>query len=48
MYNLFRFNYNHDIKEGEQEQWTILFVNCPRSIVSFKVNEQEDTQGVRF
>lgn len=46
VYNPLSFNYNYVIKDGEQEQWTIIFVNCPRSIVSFKVNEQDDTQGV--
>ncbi|KAF9314794.1 hypothetical protein BG003_003776 [Podila horticola] len=42
------FNYNHDIKEGEQEQWTILFVNCPRSIVSFKLKTTEVNPGQNY
>ncbi|KAF9329799.1 hypothetical protein BG006_007170 [Podila minutissima] len=39
------FNYNYVIKDGEQEQWTIIFVNCPRSIVSFKLKTTEMNPG---
>ncbi|KAG0021364.1 hypothetical protein BGZ82_011346 [Podila clonocystis] len=42
------FNYKHDIKEGEQEQWTILFVNCPRSIVSFRLKTTEVNPGQNY
>ncbi|KAG0353451.1 hypothetical protein BG005_007269 [Podila minutissima] len=42
------FNYNYVIKDGEQEQWTIIFVNCPRSIVSFKLKTTEMNPGQNY
>ncbi|KAF9352340.1 hypothetical protein BGX34_012206 [Mortierella sp. NVP85] len=35
------FDYHHEVLPGEQEMWNILFVNCPRSIVSFKLKTTE-------
>lgn len=32
-----RFEYHHDVIKGEEEMWNMLFLNCPRSLVSFKV-----------
>jgi len=40
VYELHSFDYHHEVLPGEQEMWNILFVNCPRSIVSFKVSQR--------
>ncbi|KAF8983446.1 hypothetical protein BGZ52_000885, partial [Haplosporangium bisporale] len=42
------FTYNREIKEGEQERWTVLFVNCPRSIVSYRLKTIEVNPGGNY
>ncbi|KAG0253493.1 hypothetical protein BG011_006334 [Mortierella polycephala] len=39
------FEYHHDIQPGEEEMWTLLFVNCPRSIISFRLKTTEVNPG---
>ncbi|KAF9919908.1 hypothetical protein BGZ65_011707, partial [Modicella reniformis] len=39
------FHYVHEITSGEQEMWSMLFVNCPRSSVSFKLKTNEINPG---
>ncbi|KAF9359282.1 hypothetical protein BGX26_012662 [Mortierella sp. AD094] len=35
------FVYHHDILPGEEEMWNMIFVNCPQSIVSFRLKTTE-------
>ncbi|KAF9116031.1 hypothetical protein BGX27_005264 [Mortierella sp. AM989] len=35
------FLYHHQIQPGEEEMWNMLFVNCPRSIVSYRLKTLE-------
>ncbi|KAG0230997.1 hypothetical protein BGX31_005666 [Mortierella sp. GBA43] len=42
------FNYHHDVVPGEQEMWNMLFVNCPRSIVSFRLKTIEINPGNNY
>ncbi|KAG9319495.1 hypothetical protein KVV02_004116 [Mortierella alpina] len=42
------FQYRHEILQGEQNMWSILFVNCPRSIVSFKLTTTEINPGNNY
>ncbi|KAI1315241.1 hypothetical protein EDD11_001073 [Mortierella claussenii] len=42
------FNYHHTIVPGEEEMWSMLFVNCPRSIVSFKLKTTEINPGNNY
>ncbi|CAO3571244.1 unnamed protein product [Mortierella alpina] len=42
------FQYHHEILQEEQNMWSILFVNCPRSIVSFKLTTTEINPGNNY
>ncbi|KAF9124656.1 hypothetical protein BGW39_007989 [Mortierella sp. 14UC] len=42
------FNYHHDVVKGEEEMWNMLFVNCPRSKVSFKLKTTEINPGNNY
>ncbi|KAF9572634.1 hypothetical protein EC968_009626 [Mortierella alpina] len=42
------FQYHHEISPEEQNMWSVLFVNCPRSIVSFKLTTTEINPGNNY
>ncbi|KAF9934108.1 hypothetical protein FBU30_003389 [Linnemannia zychae] len=42
------FTYHHDVVKGEEEMWNILFINCPRSMVSFKLKTTEVNPGGNY
>ncbi|KAF8962813.1 hypothetical protein BGZ46_001098 [Entomortierella lignicola] len=35
------FTYHHQVLPGEEEMWNMLFVNCPQSIVSYRLKTTE-------
>ncbi|KAG0051894.1 hypothetical protein BGZ83_003221 [Gryganskiella cystojenkinii] len=42
------FNYEHTIEKEEEEMWSVLFVNCPRRSVSFKLKTTEVNPGDNY
>ncbi|KAG0072834.1 hypothetical protein BGZ89_002421 [Linnemannia elongata] len=42
------FEYHHDVIKGEEEMWNMLFLNCPRSLVSFKLKTTEINPGNNY
>ncbi|KAF8930614.1 lung seven transmembrane receptor-domain-containing protein [Dissophora ornata] len=42
------FEYHHEVLPGEQEMWNLLFVNCPRSIISFRLKTTEINPGNNY
>ncbi|KAF9546713.1 hypothetical protein EC957_009473 [Mortierella hygrophila] len=42
------FEYHHDVTKGEEEMWSMLFLNCPRSLVSFKLKTTEINPGNNY
>ncbi|ORZ27130.1 lung seven transmembrane receptor-domain-containing protein [Lobosporangium transversale] len=42
------FQYRHTIAPGEEEMWNMLFVNCPSSIVSFRLKITEINPGNNY
>ncbi|KAF9434953.1 hypothetical protein BGZ76_007128, partial [Entomortierella beljakovae] len=35
------FNYHHDIVQGEEEMWDMMFINCPMSSITFRMKTTE-------
>ncbi|KAK3846131.1 MAG: lung seven transmembrane receptor-domain-containing protein [Linnemannia gamsii] len=42
------FDYHHVVANDEEEMWNMLFVNCPRSKVSFKLKTTEINPGNNY
>ncbi|KAF9583329.1 hypothetical protein BGW38_009741 [Lunasporangiospora selenospora] len=42
------FKYQRTVASGEEEMWNILFINCPRSFVSFKLKTLEINPGDNY
>ncbi|KAF9088587.1 hypothetical protein BGX23_007250 [Mortierella sp. AD031] len=42
------FTYHHDVVAGEEEMWNMLFINCPRSKVSYKLKTIEINPGNNY
>ncbi|KAF9149493.1 hypothetical protein BG015_008723 [Linnemannia schmuckeri] len=42
------FEYHHDVIKGEEEMWNMLFINCPRSLVSYKLKTTEINPGNNY
>ncbi|KAG0301486.1 hypothetical protein BGZ98_008296 [Dissophora globulifera] len=42
------FSYKHEVLPGEEEMWNMLFINCPTSIVSFKLKTIEVNPGNNY
>ncbi|KAG0199444.1 hypothetical protein BGX28_007289 [Mortierella sp. GBA30] len=42
------FQYHHEVLPEEQNMWSIIFINCPRSIVSFKLKTTEINPGNNY
>ncbi|KAG0367085.1 hypothetical protein BGZ54_004430 [Gamsiella multidivaricata] len=42
------FQYHREVQPGEEEMWNMLFVNCPSSIVSFRLKITEINPGNNY
>ncbi|KAG0079182.1 hypothetical protein BGZ92_001162 [Podila epicladia] len=42
------FKYHHVVTREEEEMWNIIFINCPRSLVSFKLKTTEINPGMNY
>ncbi|KAG0336375.1 hypothetical protein BG000_006632 [Podila horticola] len=42
------FQYHHVVTRDEEEMWNLIFINCPRSLVSFKLKTTEINPGMNY
>ncbi|KAF9428908.1 hypothetical protein BGZ94_000569 [Podila epigama] len=42
------FHYKREIKAGEENKWTTLFINCPKRALSFKLKTTEVNPGPNY